>query len=300
MKAKQELISTKPDESFKAFRHQTRAFTFEWHQHPEFELTLITRGHGTRFIGDHVSRYAAPDAVLIGPGVPHTWQTDDDATSNHALVLQFKETAWGPDFFESAEMRSLEPLFIMAGRGVHLSRACADALAPLMRKVIPARGIERIRQFLACLDIIAGDVKASPLASARFDLSSRLQQPARINRVCDYVLRNLSSPVSLDRAAKAVHMTPSSLSRFFRRETGRTFMSYVNDLRIGEACRLLMESEHSIAEICYASGFNNLSNFNRRFRETHGMTPSEFRASYQPITGVTSVSRRGHQTTAPG
>lgn len=282
MKPRQELISNPPRQSFKAFVRRCRAFTFQWHQHAAYELTLIVGGSGLRFVGDSVVDYRAPDLVLLGPNLPHAWRTHATSVRNHALILQFHHDFLGLDFFGRPELKAAAELLGAAGRGLAFSATTCQSVRPHMQRLLRATsGLMRIRELLACLECLAADTDRRSLASPAYRSSLRTGHEQRVTRACDYMAARLPERLSLGDVARHVHMSPSAFSRFFKRATGMTFVRYLQELRVGEACRRLMETDQRVLDICEAVGFNNLSNFNRRFLEMRHLTPRAFRKRFQ-------------------
>jgi AraC-like DNA-binding protein len=287
-----QMITTLPQESFLCFLKTARGFPFKWHFHSEYELTLIVRSHGQQFVGDAIVEYGNGDLVLLGPNLPHTWRSTRLTGRHEAVVLQFRADCLGAGFFGRPEMRSVQRLLDRSRRGLLFRGATRREVGELMRKLLDANGPARIRLFLEILERLA-NAPCRPLASAAFQPEATREDEQRIARICDHIQRHADQRLSLASVAQMVHMSPSSLSRFFKRVTGRTFNRYLNELRVGQACRQLIETDHTVAEICYACGFHNLANFNRRFRQIKGLTPTKYRDSYdQHVKHVPVVARK--------
>jgi AraC-like DNA-binding protein len=257
---------------------------FQWHYHPEFELTLTLNSRGQRYIGDSIATYDDGDLVLLGPNLPHTWNSAekiDRRRPHHAIVLWFTE-AWGQSVTATlAEMRSLQPLLARAGRGVVFSREAASATRPLIES-IPARApADRLFRLMETLALLATDTEARPIAGPSAD-RRKVDTPDRdrIERVLDHIHAHYRTPVSVEALADVAALSPSGFHRLFRRHTHLTVTEYVADLRIGQACALLVNSAMPVANIADEVGYMNLANFNRRFRALKGMTPREFRRSF--------------------
>ncbi len=260
-------------------------FDFSWHYHPELELTWIARSRGRRYVGDHIEDYRDGDLILLGPNLPHTWASAADVTGgrirrHEAVIVQFREDFLGETFFEHAETRAIGRLFDRAIRGLKFGPRTAETVTEAMRRLPGLEGPARLIALLQILARLAAARDVTPLASEGFLAQPTATDSERIDRVCQYVHRHLAEPFSQTDAAAVAHLSPAAFSRFFKRATGRTFVAYVNDLRVGEACRLLMESDRSIAEVCFDVGFSSLSNFNRRFRQLKGMTPRDYRRQF--------------------
>jgi AraC-like DNA-binding protein len=257
---------------------------FQWHYHPEFELTLTLNSRGRRYIGDAIAAYDDGDLVLLGPNLPHTWNSAekiDAARPHHAIVMWFTAT-WGESLTATlAEMSAVQPMLARAGRGIAFSRAAADAARPVIES-IPARApADRLLRLMEVLTLLAGDREARAIAGAAAD-RQRVASPdqARIERVLDHIHANYTNDIAIDALAGVAALSPSGFHRLFRRHTRLTLTDYVAELRIGQACALLVNSTMPIAHIADAVGYRNLANFNRSFRARKAMTPRAFRRSF--------------------
>lgn len=276
MRARPERISTSPAASFALKRRRDRSFAFAWHFHPELELTWIVRSRGRRFVGDSIEDYRDGDLVLLGPNLPHTWHSEPGRT-HEAVVAQF-----APDFLgELPELRGVRALFDRAGRGLAFGGRTLKAVGRLLDGMGDVDGLPRLRSLLEILERLAAARDARPLSSRPFT-EARGADMERIDRVCRYLAERYAEDVGLPDAAAVAHLSVPAFCRFFKARTGKTLVAYLNELRIGRACRLLMETERSVSDIGFDSGFNNLSNFNRRFRALKGTSPREFRRAFPP------------------
>lgn len=256
---------------------QASGFHYPWHQHPEIELTWILKGSGLRYVGDSVEPFHAGDFCLLGPNLPHTWLSSEGGpgTKVRSLFVQFDPARWGRELLQLPDFARVADLFDRASRGLWFD---AGAAARMRRKMF--RPASPLRQFTALLEILeelATHPGARPLALAPWSPGRRRGADSRLRSVLAYLSENAGGPVSQAEAARLVRLSPAAFSRFFRRSVGKTFQAYVTDLRLGEACRQLLESDRTISEIAFGAGFGNLSNFNRSFRIARGVSPGEFR-----------------------
>lgn len=251
-----------------------------WHYHPEYELTWIIRSSGTRFVGNSIKPYAPNDLVLIGPGLPHCWHNDDrgPTESPELFLIQFSEDFLGESFFTLPEARGVRAMLQASACGLHFPPAVADEVGCLIRKAATLGGLERVAVLLTILHKLAASSHES-LASADYRAINDISPAnrARIETVHRYVRENLGQEICQAELARRLDMNPPAFSKFFRAATGHTFVSFVNILRVNEACRLLTGSDFSITRIAMECGYNNLSNFNRKFLQLKGVTPSDFR-----------------------
>ena len=257
---------------------------FQWHYHPEFELTLTMNSSGQRYIGDAIATYGDGDLVLLGPNLPHTWNSAekiDGTRPHHAIVMWFTE-AWAEGVTETlAEMRVVQPLLARAGRGVVFSRDAASAARPLIESIPARTPADRLLRLMETLALLATDSDARPIAGPSAD-RRKVDTPDRdrIERVLDHIHANYREPIAVASLADVAALSVSGFHRLFRRHTRLTVTEYVADLRIGQACALLVNSSKPVAHIADEVGYTNLANFNRRFRALKGMTPREFRRSF--------------------
>jgi AraC-like DNA-binding protein len=257
-------------------------FAFRLHYHPEYELTLITRGRGTRIVGDHVGDYREGDLVLLGPDVPHTWSSaaataGGSPPANEAFVLQFSAALFGEPFLHQPDMVNLADLFQRSRRGLVFHGRTRDEAERLMRDSHAMLGLMRFARLFELFDVLGRSSEASPLAAADTGSRPRLWRSSRMERVYQYIHAHSADRLGLDAVARRFNMTPSTLHRNLKKATNRSLTELVNELRISHACGLLTHTELSIAEICYRCGYHNLSYFNRRFLKFKRMTPRAYR-----------------------
>ncbi len=272
--------------SWRLFDRRLEALPFEWHYHPEYELTFTLNSRGRRYVGDHIGAYDEGDLVLVGSNLPHTWHSSDRIVAgapHRALVLWFTEDWIGRLTDACVELRGVERLLAEAGRGIAFSRPAANAVGPRVLAMVDESGPARLTGFLEILTILAGDTERQLLASpgAASDLGVA-PEGGRIGRVLSEIHARYRDPVgpgATELAALAC-VSVSSFHRLFKRHTGTTLTDYVVRLRIGQACSLLASSDRPIARIADEVGYNSLANFNRQFRARKGTTPREFRRGF--------------------
>jgi AraC-like DNA-binding protein len=254
-----------------------RQFDCPFHYHPELELTLILSSAGHRYVGDHIGRFAAGDLVLMGPNLPHSYVNDTPTRGAASIVLQFLPESLGRGFFDLDEMRDVRALLERARVGMAFHGPVRERVAQRLADVAALEGTTRLIAFLEILQALAASRDYRRLASPTYAPSLALYQGERINRVCELISQRFREDVTQAEASRVAKMSGPSFSRFFRRATNRTFRGFLNEVRVGHASRLLLESDRSVAEICYDSGFGNLSNFNRQFLKLRKASPREYR-----------------------
>jgi AraC-like DNA-binding protein len=284
MKAIFQRLTTESEEGFAFKAIRSPGFDCPWHVHPEYELILVIQGHGYRIVGDNISRLSAGDLVLVGPGLPHIWQDERGSggrASVYFLLMQFEDKFLGDGLLRLPAMEPLRRLLHRARRGLHIVGKTHGKVAALMKHMADLKGMDRVLQFLQILAALAGSEDCEPIASPGFAADTSLYDQERMDRVFQFLNRKVGEPMRLSEAARIVNLSEGAFSRFFRLHTGKTFPEFVNELRIGRACTLLMEDDLNITEVAYECGFTNLSNFNRQFLRLKGLSPHEFRLQLQ-------------------
>ena len=260
------------------------AIPFQWHYHPEFELTLTLNSRGQRYIGDSIADYDDGDLVLIGPNLPHTWCSSErlqDGTPHIALVMWFTEEWAAHLTHKLAEMQPVAAMLGRAGRGIAFSEEAASSVRPLIES-IPDRDLaDRLLRLMEVLTQLARDEDWSWIAGPAAD-RRKVASPdqARITRVLDHIHAHYRERISIETVADVAALSISGFHRLFRRHTKLTVSNYVAELRIGQACALLVSTPRPVAHIADEVGYSNLANFNRQFRAFKGLTPREFRRRF--------------------
>jgi len=279
MKAAVERVTPGAGASFLCRRRIDARFAFNWHFHAEIELTAILHSRGRRFVGDSIEAYGDGDLVLLGPNLPHTWHSDAGRRGRHeAVFCQVPE-----DFLDLGmpEFSGVKRLLRRAARGLRFTGATQKAVLRKMEGLTALPGLARLAALLDILDRLARSREGRPLSSREFVPELRRGDEERVDRVCRHLTERCREGVTLAEAARVAHLSIPAFSRAFRRTTGKTLVGYLHELRTGLACRALIESERAVSDIAFASGFNNLSNFNRRFRALKGMSPREYRRAFR-------------------
>lgn len=267
--------------SLVAFERKEPSFDWNWHYHPEIELTWIRRGFGKRLVGDHAAKYEAGDLVLIGSNLPHTWASDPEARRNEALVIQFLPQMLPESLLKIPEFKRITQLLSRAQCGLHFSRKNVEALRPELLALISGSGLSTWLRLVKILDRLTTLESTETLASSGYRHEKSYRLNSRLERVTAYIEKNFRESITLPKAARLCGLTPEAFSRFFSKMTGHTFVEFRNSCRIREACRLLSETDLSVTQAAYECGFENLSNFNRRFREIRAMSPRDYRKMYR-------------------
>lgn len=276
-----EYIPTNPSQSF-VYKIDRDVWPV-YHYHPEIDLLFALKNHGEFVSGDHIGRLQPGTLFMNGPNVPHALhpeEVDEEDWDRPALaVLQFSAQSLGEELLSKPEFARVRDFLAAADRGFEFhgrTRQQAGAMLLAMREMSDLR---RFLQVVELLDFLAAapETERRPLASEGYSPLLSQRDIGRIDEVIRFLQARKSGPVTLDEAAAVAGMAPKTLCRFFKKNTGRTLMRYLSELRIGDACRRLLESDQPVTEIAFACGFNNLSNFNRQFRRLKNASPREFR-----------------------
>jgi AraC-like DNA-binding protein/mannose-6-phosphate isomerase-like protein (cupin superfamily) len=275
-----EVISSDPICPLTILDVRAENFTYPLHFHPELELILVIQGHGQRYVGDSIQNFAPGDLVLVGAQTPHCWLSDKlPGQSVRALVVQFPENLFGEDFLDSPLGRPLQALFDQAAQGLSYSGTVRERVVEKMKKLFAGASspLDRTGLLMQILSDLAAPEGQTVLGLGAHAALQHSATPATLDRVIAYIDERLDKEMTQREVSKLAGLSTAGFSRFFSRHFGKTFVTYVAELRIKRACQLLLDNEHSIAQVARFSGFHNLANFNRRFFRFKGMTPSEYR-----------------------
>ncbi|MCB8874499.1 helix-turn-helix domain-containing protein [Acidisoma silvae] len=261
-------------------RRMPERIPFEWHHHPEYELTLTLNSRGHRYIGSDVDAYDDGDLVFIGPGIPHSWCSEaavDPARPHIALVIWFSH-AWADSLLALfPEMARLRPLLAASAQGVCFSHATRAAVRPRIEAMSALDPAARLVSLLEVLLAVSADRDATTFTNAPGAAGLTVETDPRIMRVLDHLHRHFAEPVTIPMLADIAHVSVSAFHRMFRRHTRMTAVDYITRLRIGRACSFLIAGDMAVARIADDVGFQNLSLFNRQFAALKGQTPTAFR-----------------------
>jgi AraC-like DNA-binding protein len=295
MRAFYETIAPEPGSSW-AFldRRLPDGIPFEWHYHPEYELTLTLNSRGHRYVGDDVDVYTDGDLVLIGPGIAHSWCSQDAIDGRHphvALVCWFTH-AWVQGLISGfPEMEPITHLLARAPQGVQFGAPARDRVAPLMEEMRNSAPARRLLLLLEVLTVLRQDTDARVLANAPQVQMSDLASDERILRVLNYLHLHYAEPVRVETLAGIACVSLSAFHRMFRRHARVTMLDYLMRLRIGRACSLLIGTSTAISAIAADVGYTNLSLFNRQFIRSKGQTPSQFRKHHTELLARSTPAR---------
>jgi len=257
-------------------------FEYPIHYHSAFELTLILNSSGNRIVGDSVEKYKSNDLVLIGPEIYHKWDDDDlppeKRNRAHVITIQFAKDLVDESLFLKESFFSIRNLLEDAQRGLKFTKETFKIIAEKMQNMRSYKGFEAVIEFLKILHILSVSKDKKHLCSEGFISIKNDEKGDRVNKMYDYILTHFSDPsLRITELASESSMSPSAFGHFFKKSTNKSFTQFVVDLRLGYAIRLLLNSDESISEIAFRSGFNNIANFNRLFKKNKFISPKQYR-----------------------
>jgi len=277
MRAKLEPLSLLVNnQSFLCYEVNFPAFVFLWHYHPEYELTFIVKGRGKRLVGDSYEQFSESDLVLLGPNLPHSWVSEKVKNQNcQAIVIQFSTEFIAP-LFQYREMKDIEKLLSKAERGLQFKPVKNNEVIRLLHEIKDCKAVHAFTLFIQLLDKLSANTSIA-LSSSNFKPLKGNENQQRINKVFQFIQKGFREKLSLQKAAALIHLSDSAFCKFFKRACGKSFSDYVNDIRVSNACQLLIETDKPIAQIAFESGFESLTYFNRIFLKKKKVRPLELR-----------------------
>jgi AraC-like DNA-binding protein len=254
--------------------------------HPDIELLYVIKGKGTRLVGDSIDNFGPGDLVMIGKNVPHVWYSDekieqgDRDLNSEIIFILFKTDIFGEKFWQLPESQSILKLIKLSGRGIKITGKSCDQVIVLMRTISSSVGFNRITLLLSILEIIASRKEYQFLSSPIVQHAINESDSTRLNKVYKYVNDNYQSEITLDNAASIANLSTQAFCRYFRERANKTFIKFLNEIRISNACRLLAEQDLPVARICYNCGYSNVSYFIKQFKKITGFTPLSYKKKY--------------------
>lgn len=262
-------------------------FDNHWHFHQEYQLFLVLEGRGTRFIGDQMKPFREFDMVFTGPNLPHLWKNDaayfekDSKLKTHGVVVYFGADLLGAALKEKEELELIKNLFQRSLRGLEITGATNLKLRSKLKELVGKSGFESYLLLLEILKTIANSSDCQTITQAEYTNNNKESEKDRMRKVYEHVTENFQKKIQLQEVANLANMTESAFSRYFKSRMNKTFSEFLSDVRISHACKLLHEQDINISQVCYESGFNTLSNFNKQFKERMGVSPLVYRRDYQ-------------------
>jgi AraC-like DNA-binding protein/quercetin dioxygenase-like cupin family protein len=276
MKTLIEKLPLSENTSFIARTFTTPNFEVPWHQHVEYELILFLEGDGLSFIGNYAGEFKTGDAFFIGKNVPHTFQKRTKEMITSAVVVQFREDFWGGDLMNLPEAREIQELFHTSLQGMQIYGDSLVLLRQLIKELEQVKGFQRIIRLMECLQII-NEKKEYLLLSTQEVKLTNAKDKERIDKVFRYTIDSYRQRIALSDVADVAGMSTQAFCSYFKKSTKKTYIDFLNEIRIGFACKLLIETDLNIINICYECGYNTLANFNKQFLKLKQTTPSKYR-----------------------
>lgn len=274
-----------PDRSF-SVRRDFLPINNRWHYHPEVELIHIKKGEGTQFIGDSIKRFKSGDVILVGANLPHYWRFDDIYYEENTKaiadvrVAHFNETFWGPQFLELPENINLKNVLEKAKRGLQVTGKTKQKVSELLELLQEVDGPSRIIFLIEALNAIANSKQLVQLSSMGFKPDLVDAEKDRINAIYEYSIKNFKRKIQLEEIAEVANISPNSFCRYFKSRTRKTYSQFLIELRVGHACKLLIENNQCIKRLCYESGFNNFTSFHKYFKMITGKSPLVYQKEF--------------------
>jgi AraC-like DNA-binding protein len=276
-----------PTESVIFFDEEKPHFSVPWHFHPEIEILFVVKSSGTSYVGDGIHRFTEGEISIIGENVPHWWKSDSkysegkDTTGVKALIIQFKKDIFESNFISLPEMNAIKEFLERSQRGIQFFSKSRKILSEQIIKIFELSGISRITELIILLDIMANSKDYKYHSSVGYSKTINTYDFYRFNKIHEHIIHNFSKTIKLEDVASSVNLSPTAFCRYFKKHTGKTFLSFLNEMRIGHACKIMVEGNMSISMASMESGFNNLSHFNDQFKRVMNLTPTEYLAAFK-------------------
>jgi len=271
---------TKGD-SFLVFDRTKDTFDFPIHYHEEFEINFILNGKGVkRIVGDHIEEIDDVELVLVGPNLYHGWELNKCRNKKiHEITIQFHNDLFSDSMLERRIMQPIRDMFNRSNHGILFSKKTGTELADKLVRISKLDGMDYFLEIISILHDMANSRNQRLLSTFTVDYDT-FEDDDKMKLIYEYVQKNFSEKITLDDVSNIASMSPVSFNRFIKKRTGKTFVNYLNDIRVGYAARWLVEKDLSISEIAFKSGFNNIANFNRIFKSIKNTTPSQYREEF--------------------
>lgn len=286
-KVHREITPLSLGDSFLVFDRMKDDFDFPLHFHPEYELNFIVNGKGVkRVVGDSVEEIGQVELVLVGPNVHHAWLNGENKNFDiREITVQFHEHLFDSAFLSRKIMKPIKSMLDRSIHGILFSEKISIEVLDRISGVSKLDGMDSFLEFISLLHDLANSRNQRLLSTYTVQRDS-FENSDKIKRIYEYVQENFEKKITLAQASGLVNMSQVSFNRFMKKRTGKTFVDYVNDVRIGYAAMRLLEKDVSISEIAFHSGFNNIANFNRVFKKVKNCTPSQYRADFSGIKRI--------------
>jgi AraC-like DNA-binding protein len=283
-----EITPLSDNDCFMVFDRHKSEFSFPIHFHPEYELNYISNARGAkRIVGDHIEEIDELELVLVGPNIFHSWEDFHNQEGPiHEITIQFPADLIGESLLNKNVYKPIKELFNHAQRGISFSQQTIRQFQDKIENISKKSGFDSIIELQSLLFDLATSRNQKLLSNASFQRANDFYNSENIEKMYNYIKENYNKKIRLEDLAQLLNMSVVSFTRLIKQQTGKTFIDFLNEMRLGIATRQLIETNISVAQICFNCGFNNVSNFNRIFKRKQGVTPSEFRNNF---TGMKSI-----------
>ncbi|MFC0773067.1 AraC family transcriptional regulator [Terrimonas alba] len=279
-------VCNEPQYSFSVRQDLVPYVNNRWHYHAEVELIHFKKGEGTQFIGDSIKQFKAGDVVLVGSNLPHYWRFDDSYFEEEAKekadvrVAHFCENFWGSQFLQLPENVHIKGLLDRAKRGLQITGKTRYKVAELLEALLQTDNNYRILLLMEALTLIADCKQLQPLSSIGFKYDLVENEKDRIKAIYEYSIKNFKRPIQLEEIASVANISPNSFCRYFKSKTRKTYSQFLIEIRVGHACKLLIENNLSVKQLCYESGFNNFTSFHKYFKLITNKSPLTYQKEF--------------------
>jgi AraC-like DNA-binding protein len=288
MATKYEQFVLHEEESFFIGIFQDNLEKSSWHYHNNYEISFIIEGAGRRIVADSIEEFQPGDLVFLGSNLPHVWVAEKEPRvltdrTLEMVFLQFSANILFPQLLALPEFKNVKRALELSERGIQIVDRTLNEVSELMLQLPYLKSFDRMNYFFKMMDIIGKSDSNIPLASEEYMRKKFTTGNRRIAQLHDYLMNHYREDIDLEKLADLVHMAEGSLCRFFKQNVGTSIFEYLNRIKVDFACKLLMDPELGILDVCFDSGFNNLSHFNKQFRKNTGVTPSEYRKRFKGL-----------------
>lgn len=263
--------------SFSCREYKTPSFETSWHKHDEYELILITKGSGTLLMGDYIGEYKESDVYFIAGNLPHCFRKQHLKMIASAIVVHFRKEIFGQTFLTLPELKAINNL-LKKTNGIQLHKQLKNRISSQIRNFDNSKGFSRIQLLLSCLQEISSSAQYT-IHTHNFANATEQINPT-IEVILNYSFKNFLQPITLNQVAEIANMSIPTFCRFFKKNIKKTYFDFLQELKIGHACQLLVQTDKPILEICYESGFNSWAHFSKKFKELKQTTASAYRKEF--------------------
>ncbi len=286
MKIMHEKIGLPGQSTVKFKLGETPFLTHPWHHHSEYQLIYLLESTGIRFVGNHIEPFVPGDMVMVAGNLPHFWQSDDSYYTEGSplrasrIVVQFPHDFLKPNIETYPEFLSIRNLLFRSEKGIRFLAPHNDEIGNMLLELPHLSGLRQIIRLIEILDHMSQVTNYKLLATDAYHPGRHDILDNRLEKVMRFLTYNYQNPISLEEVAEVAGMHPTSFCRYFKDKTGKQLSVYLNELRIGFSCKLLTKGTMQVSQVCYETGFNNLSNFNRIFKSVTGLTPTKYQDQF--------------------